>query len=219
MKYGLLDDGRRVSADDAKKEDSHFCPACYAQLVLKQGEINDWHFAHKKQQFCDAFTDSGMSKWHSLHQSEFPEPCREVRLEDETGKVRIADIMIEWRKKLIVEFQHSPIDNETFEERISFYRKFGLLIWVFDLEEPYLKERICWKESRWKRSAGFFLWKHASRILGKYDIRKLDCDVFVQLSQDLYCRVTWNKSGLKYFSGERLTHQGFMKYLLKRVRS
>ena len=105
MKFGSLEDGTRVSADVASKSNNHFCPGCGSPLILKQGEINDWHFAHESGSECEAFTENKMSEWHIRHQSAFPEECREVRLEMD-GVVHIADVKI---GNLIIEFQHSPI--------------------------------------------------------------------------------------------------------------
>ena len=50
MKFAQTTDGTRVSADYALKGNEYHCPGCLAPLVLKQGQINAWHFAHKNDE-------------------------------------------------------------------------------------------------------------------------------------------------------------------------
>lgn len=211
MKYAQTNDGTRVSADYALKGNEYHCPGCLAPLVLKQGQINAWHFAHKNDEVCDAFTENKMTQWHLWHQEEFPEEYREVRLEDpETGRVYIADIKC---GDLIVEFQHSPIDNETFEDRSVFYSSFGRLVWVFDFRDKYDRELIWWRKSRFDKNTGCFCWDYPNKMLGEYHLLGCAFDVFIQLHEDLYVLVEWNPRGMKYFNGRQFTHAEFMEYL------
>lgn len=210
MKYGRLEDGSRVSADIASKTNKHFCPGCGAALILKQGEINDWHFAHENGAECDAFTENKMSEWHIKHQNEFPEECREVRLEKD-GVVHIADIMIDG---CIIEFQHSQMDNETFEERSVFYSNFGQLIWVFDLRDKWKTDKIQWIQKTVGSDYGYFEWKNASKMLGMYDFAKSNVKLFAELDDTGWgCLVSWNPNRMRFFSGKRFDHQQFMKHV------
>lgn len=211
MKFAQTSDGARISADLATKDRVYHCPGCLAPLTLKQGKIYSWHFAHKNDAVCDAFTENKMTKWHLWHQEEFPEECREVRLNDpETGTTYIADIKC---GNLIVEFQHSPIDNETFENRSLFYSKFGRLVWVFDFQDKYEKELIWWRQSRFNKETGCYCWAYPNKMLGEYHLLGCGFDVFVQLDADLYILVEWNPRGMKYFNGRHFSHAEFMEYL------
>lgn len=42
----------RIIARDANKNGEYFCPACNQSLIVKQGEIKVWHFAHKYNGEC-----------------------------------------------------------------------------------------------------------------------------------------------------------------------
>lgn len=211
MFFGQLETGERVSAIAANKSNQYFCPGCGARLVLKQGQIYAWHFAHENGTECESFTENKMTKWHIWHQEEFPEDCREVRLEDpEYGRTWIADVKC---GSLIIEFQHSPIDMETFENRSSFYSQFGRLVWVFDFCDKYKRGQIGWYESRYNKSTGCFRWDWPNKMLGEYHLLGCGFDVFVQLDDDLYCLIEWNPRGMKYFNGRRFSHAEFMEYL------
>lgn len=211
MIYGYTSSSERVSANNARRDTEYFCPGCNAKLILKQGEFRAWHFAHSTGTICSAFTENKMTKWHIWHQEEFPEECREVRLEDsETGKVWIADVKC---GSLIVEFQHSPIDIDTFEDRTSFYSQFGRLIWVFDFQDKYKSGQIGWYRSRYNKETGCFRWDWPNKMLGEYHLLGCGFDVFIQLDTDLYCIVEWNPRGMKFFNGRRFTHAEFMEYL------
>lgn len=211
MKFAQAKDGTRVSADYALKGNEYCCPGCLAPLVLKQGQIYSWHFAHKNDEVCEAFTENKMTQWHLWHQEEFPEEYREVRLEDpETGRVYIADIKC---GDLIVEFQHSPMDNETFEDRSAFYSSFGRLVWVFDFRDKYDRQLIWWRRSRFNKDTGCFCWAYPNKMLGEYHLLGCAFDVFVQLHDDLYVLVEWNPRGMKFFNGRQFTHSEFMEYL------
>jgi len=215
MKFGRLEDGTRISADVATKGDTKYmCPCCGARLVLKQGPLRDWHFAHESDAECDAFTESKMSEWHIKHQEQFPEQCREVRLELD-GVVHIADIMIDG---LIIEFQHSPMSNETFEERSRFYSKFGRLLWVFDCRKQWTESNIVWIEKKVGSERGYFEWRYPSKMLGQYDFKKSRVDLFLELDLTGWgCLVDWNPTYMKYFNGARYDqkqlsmHYGQMK--------
>lgn len=210
MKYGQLDDGTRVSADYASKLNKHFCPGCGAALILKQGPINDWHFAHESGKDCDAFTENKMTEWHIMHQRDFPEEYREVRLEDpECNEVHIADIKC---GNLIIEFQHSHIDNETFENRTEFYSQYGRVVWVFDFMDKWDDGKIWWYQKR-AGGNGCFAWAYPNKMLGEYHLLGCGFDVFIQLHEDLYCLVEWNPRGMKFFNGRQFNHSEFLEYL------
>lgn len=210
MKFGRTKQNERISADVAKKGNEFFCPCCNAPLVLKQGEINDWHFAHANGAECDAFTESKMSEWHIKHQEEFPEDCREVRLEYE-GVVHIADVKV---GDVIIEFQHSPMNNEVFEERCRFYSRFGHLVWVFDFREQWEKQQIIWIQKQVGHDYGYFAWKNANKMLGQYDFKSSTVSLFIELDRSGWgCLVNWNPNYMKFFGGARFDHKQFMSFL------
>ena len=76
---------------------------------------------------------------------------------EKDGVVHIADIMVDG---CIIEFQHSPMNNEVFEERSQFYSHFGQLIWVFDLRDKWKSNQIEWIQKRVGTDYGYFEWLH-----------------------------------------------------------
>lgn len=45
--FGLDEKDRPVSAEKAERLGAYRCPNCKSDLILKQGQIREWHFAHK----------------------------------------------------------------------------------------------------------------------------------------------------------------------------
>jgi hypothetical protein len=210
MKFARTISGERVSADVAEKGNTFLCPCCNASLILKQGEFRDWHFAHTKDAECDGFTERKMTEWHIKRQEEFPDDCREVRLETD-GVVHIADVMT---GNVIIEFQHSPMNNEMFEERSRFYSKFGTLVWVFDLREQWKGERINWNQREVGKDYGYFTWDYYSKMLGQYNFKDSSVLLFLELDDSGWgCLVNWNPCYMKYFSGKRFCHADFMTFV------
>ncbi len=135
------ENGNKVSISRAEKGKSYFCPICHEQLSVKKGKIKILHFSHKPDSSC--VEDWGdMSEWHLAWQEKFPEECREIVLE-KGDEVHRADVCIE-EKKLVIEFQHSPISCEDFNRRNQFYTDCGYrLVWVFDAAKKIKEDRIC----------------------------------------------------------------------------
>ena len=52
----------RIEAEEATKGLKYFCPCCGKEVILKQGDVVTWHFAHKSSKECDSWYS--MSKWH-----------------------------------------------------------------------------------------------------------------------------------------------------------
>lgn len=164
-----------------------------------------WHFAHAKNTSCDLFTENKMTEWHFMHQEKFPEQCREVRLKN-GQKVHIADIK---DGRAIIEFQHSPICNEDFEERSTFYSAFGHLIWVFDFIDKWMSDN----PSIVPNNRGL-KWQRASKMLSQYDFcSEPIVDVFLELQHGYYFLIKWGKCGVKYMCGEWMNEQQFREYI------
>lgn len=209
MQYGYGTENERVSAFNAKRGDQYHCPGCGAPLVLKQGPIKASHFAHASNTVCDAFREN-KTEWHIVNQSKFPEECQEVRLE-KNGIVHIADVKY---GDVIIEYQHSPMNNETFEERCNFYPQFGHLIWVFDAREEWHSGRIAPTHPR-----PGFKWQYPNQMLGKYDFSvEPVVDVMLQLDDtpdhEFYYLIEWNdKGGLSFFGGRCIDARDFREYI------
>ncbi len=180
--------GNRIDISDAKESESYFCPICNAKLIQKKGDIRVHHFAHEGGSECDSW-NYDMTEWHRDWQQRFPVDSREVVVERFGTKHR-ADILI---NDTVVEFQHSNISNDEFNERNRFYNRCGYdVIWLFDLQEYFADKRITVHDAdnkyHWKWSSHTFDGFHP-----KYQRNKVN--VFFQLSladEDNY--------GIEYFA-------------------
>ena len=130
MFIALDKNSKRVSVWDSQKNQTYYCPVCNSELIIKDGKINEKHFAHKKA--CSDTWNYDMSYWHQKMQNYFPEHQREVVVSNRFGTHR-ADILIE---NTVIEFQHSKITAEEYQNRTNFFIRSGYRIaWVFDLSE------------------------------------------------------------------------------------
>lgn len=133
MQIALDKNGYRIYADEATKDHTYHCPLCGNELILRQGELNISHFAHKANTCTDAW-NYDMSEWHYNMQNRFQPEQREVVVKY-NGQTHRADIL---NGNQIIEFQHSPISMEEIIERNTFYNSAGYHVaWVFDVQEQY----------------------------------------------------------------------------------
>ena len=113
----------RVHIDDTHSNQEYYCPYCGAPLITKKGDIRQHHFAHKQNHRCaDSWTNSSthsydLTPWHNEWQSLFPKENQEVILSLGDTRHR-ADVMI---GKTVVEFQHSIMQTQVFDDRNNFY--------------------------------------------------------------------------------------------------
>ena len=180
MEFAINDVGKRIHASSADKNEEYFCPICNQKVILRKGVTNVEHFAHATQ--CTDNWHYDMSEWHSQWQAQFPLGNREVVVEHLEEKHR-ADVMA---CGYVIEFQHSPITAEEFEERNNFYRSYGKkVVWIFDFVDECDSKRMDWYEE-WDKGndkGAKWAWKYPKRFLQNY-IPQYDKDiiVFFQLS-------------------------------------
>ena len=155
MQVAILNN-KRIYADEALyeygKNKTYNCPCCNEKVILKAGNVKIPYFSHLANSDCIDDYDNEMSEWHRYCQSLFPKEYREVIITktytelypddlncigDMTKETHIADICY---KNYIIEFQHSPMDPDTFLKRTLFYTHAGYkLIWIFDWNDKYWK--------------------------------------------------------------------------------
>ena len=134
-------DKNRIHIDDTEKGHDYFCPSCGEKLILKKGDIMSHHFAHPAHSECVDDWHHDMSIWHQNWQNCFPLETQEI-IKEKDGKVHRADVLLE-DKKVVFEFQHSPMSNSEFRDRNNFYNSLGYkVIWVFDVSEQYDNRNI-----------------------------------------------------------------------------
>lgn len=120
-----------------------FCPSCQAPLVMKIGEINIPHFAHRTLSSCDTFSEPESSlHLHGkllLHRF-FQQLNFKVELEKYLQEIRQrADLLV--NGQYAIEFQCSPIAVPQLKKRSEGYHQLNMQpLWIKGLKEPCLEE-------------------------------------------------------------------------------
>lgn len=134
MFIAIDENNNKVHAFSADKTHKYYCPVCREEVTPRQGDINEWHFAHKTE--CTDSWNYDMSEWHQQMQSMFPTEVQECVVKH-NGETHRADILVD---DVVIEFQHSPISVNEFCDRNDFYRSAGYrLAWVFDMRDAELE--------------------------------------------------------------------------------
>ena len=96
-------------------------------MIAKCGRVRLWHWAHKSRSSCDPWWESE-TDWHRNWKGQFPTAWQEVvHVDRNSGERHIADVKTPFG--LVIEFQHSPIENAELQSREEFYKN---LIWIVD---------------------------------------------------------------------------------------
>lgn len=177
MQFANDEFGGRVHILKTQLKVNYFCPSCNEKLVLKKGNIRAHHFAHQRSSICTDSWNYEMSLWHINWQNRFPEESQEV-VKEHNGKKHRADVLIE-ETKTVIEFQHSPLSSEEFDDRNHFFNALGYkVIWVFDNVELYENDRI--EELRpnvWK-------WRKPKTTFDNFELKKENVEIFFQLQNE-----------------------------------
>ena len=113
-----------------------------------------------------------MTEWHLAWQNQFPTEQQEVIVERE-NEIHRADVLV---GKTVVEFQHSKMSPEEFNERNSFYSKHGYkLVWLFDLRDEVKADKIERLDEE-----GQYRWKWSFSTFSGFDTNNKDITVFFQ---------------------------------------
>ncbi|AYV84422.1 MAG: hypothetical protein Hyperionvirus25_8 [Hyperionvirus sp.] len=124
LTYAFNEQKEKIHIRDYVKNTAIYSPLG-KQLVAKKGNIKIHHYAHKYAADRDSWLDPQMTAWHWSYQEICNRNNIEYRIE-KNDVLHIADI---YNDGLIIELQHSPIDDKTIKERESFYNN---MIWLFD---------------------------------------------------------------------------------------
>ena len=198
MQFANSENGLRTYIKDAAETTRYFCPFCGAPMIQRRGQINMPHFAHMKGHLCtDSWKYEEMSEWHLAWQQQYPLENQEVAVIDDLGRHR-ADVLI---NDTIVEFQHSPMSVEEFQDRNAFYTSCGYrVVWLFDAIDAYRTNLVVDE-----REANVYRWKHPPKTLTGLDLYG-KVYVFFHLHDDtqedggVVIRLTWCSDGnLSYF--------------------
>lgn len=171
--------GFLVYIDDADPDQQYYCQVCDQPVMQKRGEIRIHHFSHYSPHgthadivpCCDHWSYD-MSDWHMEWQKRFSKDDIEKVLKN-NGLKHIADLLID---DIVVEFQHSSISLDDFNDRNEFYTGLGYkVIWVFDVSEDFLKGRI-----RDGNYDGSYKWAYAKKLFRELDFGKAKATIYFQ---------------------------------------
>ena len=184
--YKAVDEnGSIVTIVNAKSKTNLYCRCCNKRVYYvagnpgrKYGKCS--HFRHYKGCQCIDDWNHDKTQWHKDWQDCFPIDNQEVIVEND-GKKHIADVLIS-ESKVIVEFQHSHISPDEFNERNEFYTALGFrVIWVFDVQKQYSRNRIGIGERGYDALREAYYWDTPIDCLGQYKLSS-DVDIFLQIS-------------------------------------
>lgn len=189
MRFALDTDGNRVCVENADKKNKYVCPCCDEELTVRQGRLIGWCFAHKSGSLCDV--DNDMSEWHIRMQGYFSQGYQEVVVD----KKHRADVL---KDGVVIEFQHSPISSDDFEDRNNYYLSKGYRVcWVFDtsgwidgydLDSGKLIPLYDW-------DSNLYRFKHPLKVLascyGRDDFRGKKVSICFCDEDDFVFRVNW----------------------------
>jgi len=125
MKFALVN-GEKLEATHGSKG---VCPSCFADVRAYCGPLKVHHWKHLSLQECDFWYESETA-WHRNWKNHFDSSCQEIiKIDPITGERHIADVYLP-HKDLVIEFQHSPIQNTEIIAREQFYKR---MLWIIDL--------------------------------------------------------------------------------------
>lgn len=180
MFLALNDNNKLIHIDNYNPHNNYYCPVCGNKVIGKRGDIRIHHFAHFNSE-CSDHWNYDMSEWHYDWQQQFPKENQEVVLSKGLKKHR-ADVLI---NNTVIEFQHSPIFKEEFEERNSFYTALGYkVIWVFDVIEAQNTGRLEYIDNR--NNGELFQWKYPNGALQNFNYKNKQVQVFLQTADNIW---------------------------------
>lgn len=172
-------DNIRTHIADTKSNQEYYCPYCGAPLTVKKGDIRKHHFAHKIGHLCrDEWERNGIydkSEWHYNWQDQFPLENQEISLTLGSTKHR-ADVVID---RTVIEFQHSILRKEDFDNRNNFYFNLGYkVVWLFDVEDLIEDGKITYSLD--EKNLLNVKWKNPKKAFNPYDVEEGKIDLFLQ---------------------------------------
>lgn len=177
MIFALDKDGKRTYIENTHVNQVYFCPVCGEKMILKKGEIKRHHFAHQPNSQCSDHWHYDMSEWHQRWQSLFPLNTREI-VKEKNGVKHRADVLLE-DKKIVLEFQHSSLSPEEFEDRNEFYTSLGYkVIWIFDLVDQFDAKEIGYHRKN------VYKWSHPRKTFDDFNPKDSSVLLFFQYQID-----------------------------------
>lgn len=170
MLMGLNARNELVYAQHVKTNELYRCPECNSELILRRGKHTVPHFAHKSNSYCfkNVYKKETLAHLASKHHI-YSSLNKKVQIDMEYYLheiEQIPDILI--NRKLVIEFQYSPINLDLLASRTAGFMALNLdVIWI---TKPVKEHNGILKLSYFEAA----LINHTQRTLTTYDYsRKL----------------------------------------------
>lgn len=130
------DQGGLLFASSFTEDKLCYCSGCREEVIFKKGVINQPHFAHKRQSFCQYFSEGETSehiKGKLLLYEWFKREKFKVKLELFIPELKQRpDLFINYKEtRIAIEFQCSPISKKIIKKRTRGYIEKGIkVIWI-----------------------------------------------------------------------------------------
>ena len=102
------------------------CQLCEREVFSKCGEVNIWHWAHRKNESCDGWYEPE-TLWHKNWKLIFGKENSEIVIKKD-GIRHIADIYS--NNGVVIELQNSPIQRQIIRKRENFYGE--RMLWLIN---------------------------------------------------------------------------------------
>jgi hypothetical protein len=122
MLYAIRDN-EKVEAQPKTKA---ICQLCEREVFSKCGEVNIWHWAHRKNESCDGWYEPE-TLWHKNWKLIFGKENSEIVIKKE-GIRHIADVYT--NNDVVIELQNSPIQRQIIRKRENFYGE--RMLWLIN---------------------------------------------------------------------------------------
>ena len=190
MIYAENNENNKIRAEKGFKA---MCPLCKEKVIPKCGEINIWHWAHKKEGDCDKWSE-GETEWHLWWKSQVDKENTEVRIDNHRADIKN-------NKGVVIELQNSPISCKEMIERENFY---GNMIWLFNVQMALNRFNPYTKEKNGKRYEAF-RWKQAKKGLDR-----ISKPIFLDFGKFIFELKKIYYNGRCYGWGHVLEYEDFM---------
>lgn len=216
MKIALTKDGKRINIDIANINEVYYCPICKKEVLQKRGQIKTHHFAHFPNSNCFDSWHYEMSSWHYNWQNKFDIKDQEI-IKTFQNKIHRADVLIE-KEKTVIEFQHSNISIDEFEDRNYFYNKLGYkVIWLFDMREEFSNNNIGHLDNDDNNEKYYYL--YPKKIFSNFDFKSNKVTLFFQIKDEenddsiKIIKINWiSPKGIYRFCGKEYNEEEFLSF-------
>lgn len=137
MQYALVDNEKV----EATPKMTGKCQLCELEVFSKCGEVNIWHWSHKKHESCDGWYEPE-TEWHRNWKIVFGKENSEIIIKRD-GVKHIADILTS--NDVVIELQNSPIRKPDIRKREIFYGE--RMLWILN-GKPFKQNFSFFKERK-----------------------------------------------------------------------